>query len=1193
MAIADQISTVQEFYISYYGRPGDPAGVQYWAERFDLSDNLDDVLAAFGASDEYTNNFGSLSNTELVENLYQQTFGRAADAEGLAFYVDLLDTEEATLGSIAKQIVDGATGDDVTILANKVTVAQTYTDAVTSLDSTYDADDIADAQAILAAVDATVASVTAGNTAATDEVTDNVPPVVVPGETFTLTTGTETVTGTTGDDTIDAVSSALSSERTLDTTDVVDGGDGVDALNVTMNTSFSGFVTDAGVSNVENINLTNNTSIARTFDATGITGATNYTVDATEAAVNLKDLAEAVSIDLQNQAENTFTVNFNDVTGSTDDVVGGTEDALTLTLTNNGTVEDTSTTATERKEVTATINDIEELTLDLVGDNVVALGANDATSITITGAGSLDMDTVSTATKTVDASAAEGALTLDVSASTATMTSIQTGAGDDTLTVDTDDLQANATIAGGEGADTLKLTSTTGNVTQLKMTGFETVELGAVGGAETVSMSDTSGVTNINVTSAVDENVDFVGTGAQDITIGMKAANSNTADTLTVDNSGMATINYTASAAVLADGTDNTAALTNSLDVSVGNATDLTVNVGEYMASASDITAAKATALTLNIASGLDDDDAELTSFAGTITAAKAETVNINATGTLGAATITAATAASVTLEATGAVTGATIAAAKATSAEITTTLASTLTLTAATLEALSVNAAKSLAITSTPATLQELTVDTSDAFSISGNMADIASVSVGGTATKSAVDLANLGDGTNDYGMTVVATGLKAGLDIGTMDVMAGNDISVTASDVTGNVVIGDMGYVDAAGNTAEDVTVTTNGTTGNVDLAAIDATKSVTIVNNSQGTFDVGIIGGNSATADVSITLDGTASAMTLVAISGDDVTVDASDAVGSITYGGTITATTSATIIGSELKANVATVALDATTNAVTASLTGGIGVDVFSVGVTNNTKALTSLDVDGGVGTADVLNLDGVGAAFTTENATITGIETLNVDMTNLVTLNASAISGQTMVVDGAAGTDILALTGTDSADTIDFATGITSTAVLFNITAGKGDDTIKLSADSDIVDTVIFSAVADNGTDTITGFESTVDFMNFDSVDTLVGVIEVDTAAAAGAIALSAAQGLIVTDDCATDFADVLTIMNAAIDTTGVITGSTIIAVDNGTDTQIYLYADDTNAAAIEADEITLLGTISDVAALAEADFVIS
>ena len=801
-----------------------------------------------------------------------------------------------------------------------------------------------------------------------------------------MTTGTETVTGTANNDTITGIASSLSSERTLDTTDVIDGGAGTDTMNITMNTSFAGFATGAGVSNVENINLTNNTTIARTFDASGVTGATAYVIDAATAAVNLNDVLTVADVELKNQASSTFTMNFADVADDDTDVVGNDEDAMTLTLNANGTVEDTATDAVERTEVTATINDIEELTLNLVGANVVALGSNDATTLAITGSGSLDMDTVSSALTSIDGSAATGSITIDTTAvvTAASLGTVKTGAGNDVITIDSDDIKANATIAGGEGADKVIWTAGTGATTQVSMTGVETVEVGAVAGAETISMSNVTGVTTINALTAVDENVSFVNMAAQALTVNMKAANTNNMDTLAADAAGAATVNYTASAAVLADGTDNTAALVNDLDLSLSKATSLTVNVGAYMDTDSDITAAKATSVALNIASGEDEDGVELTEFSGAITAALASSVNVNATGTFNGA-ITAATATSFTVEATGSVNGSTITAAAATSAEITT-----------------------------------------------------------GTTTSTATN---------------------------TMTVTAGDLETLTAND-------------------GANVTIVTAGE--DVNLADITATSDVSITNSSSKTFDVGNI---AATDDVTLNLDATVGNITMGTIAGDAVVVDASAALGTVTYGATITATTSATVRGSELKANTATVVLNATSNDVSATLTGGIGIDTFTVQVSNATNDLTTLSVTGGVG-ADSLTLGTGAAATTTTGLTLSSIETLTVDNTAAVTVNASAVSAQTIALNGAGATDILGLTGTDSADTIDLTT-TSSTGIKLSIDAGKGNDTIKLSSDADSDDTVVFEATAaDNGNDTITGFQSTAtgDVLDFNAFVNTDGVV---------------------------------------------------------------------------------------------------
>ena len=84
------ITKVQTIYVAYYGRPGDPGGVDYWATRLDNRGNLDAIIDAFGDSEEYVNNYGGLESEELVETLFLQILGRGADPEGLQFYTGLL-----------------------------------------------------------------------------------------------------------------------------------------------------------------------------------------------------------------------------------------------------------------------------------------------------------------------------------------------------------------------------------------------------------------------------------------------------------------------------------------------------------------------------------------------------------------------------------------------------------------------------------------------------------------------------------------------------------------------------------------------------------------------------------------------------------------------------------------------------------------------------------------------------------------------------------------------------------------------------------------------------------------------------------------------------------------------------------------------------------------------------------------------
>jgi len=81
---------VQEIYIAYYGRPADPAGLQYWAGQLAANrGNLSAIINAFGSSAESTALYAGADNSAKVTAIYRQLFNRAPDTAGLNFYTDL------------------------------------------------------------------------------------------------------------------------------------------------------------------------------------------------------------------------------------------------------------------------------------------------------------------------------------------------------------------------------------------------------------------------------------------------------------------------------------------------------------------------------------------------------------------------------------------------------------------------------------------------------------------------------------------------------------------------------------------------------------------------------------------------------------------------------------------------------------------------------------------------------------------------------------------------------------------------------------------------------------------------------------------------------------------------------------------------------------------------------------------------
>lgn len=120
-------------YIAYYGRPADPGGLTYWADRLKAEGgNLNNMIQAFGQSQEFTERFGSLSNEELVTNIYIQTLGREPDPAGLNWYVSELESGNRSLQTIAIDVLNGAQGDDAETVRVRAAFSTYYVIAVES-----------------------------------------------------------------------------------------------------------------------------------------------------------------------------------------------------------------------------------------------------------------------------------------------------------------------------------------------------------------------------------------------------------------------------------------------------------------------------------------------------------------------------------------------------------------------------------------------------------------------------------------------------------------------------------------------------------------------------------------------------------------------------------------------------------------------------------------------------------------------------------------------------------------------------------------------------------------------------------------------------------------------------------------------------------------------------------------------------
>jgi Ca2+-binding RTX toxin-like protein len=117
---------VQELYVTLLGRAADIEGRAYWAAQLDTGIPVADVAKNIMASPEAQDKYAGLINSQFVEKLYSNAFGRATDAEGLAYWVGRLNS--STRAAVTLEILGAASDTDRQTLNNKVDVAQGITD---------------------------------------------------------------------------------------------------------------------------------------------------------------------------------------------------------------------------------------------------------------------------------------------------------------------------------------------------------------------------------------------------------------------------------------------------------------------------------------------------------------------------------------------------------------------------------------------------------------------------------------------------------------------------------------------------------------------------------------------------------------------------------------------------------------------------------------------------------------------------------------------------------------------------------------------------------------------------------------------------------------------------------------------------------------------------------------------------------
>ena len=414
---------------------------------------------------------------------------------------------------------------------------------------------------------------------------------VAAGQTLTLTTAVDTLTGAGGDDTFTADNTGTS--ETTSAADQLDGGEGSDTINIFSDGAIAGVpqLTSIETANIYDEDADIDLSATAYSSLTSVSftrgdGDLDITVGANVATVGFTDFevhANDIVLAL-NKASTAVTLNTAVLTGGTGDDISLTGAALVTATVN-------ATGATAFGE------------LDLAGAKTVTLNATGKTTfvdsittsatlgtLTITGAGAVDLSALDVGFTTVDASTATGGLTAELGTNDDTVLTGSTG--NDTITADTTNVLATGdklAVDAGDGTDTLVIAATADIDTAAdgaRYTNFETIS-----SVDSVDMSLVAGVTNLTITGGTSEsytqmtatqlaNVTFAADNTTS-TIFSLAVATGTADAATIN---LASTTATTNIDVIGASLDNI----ETVNVNATTGTNATVSNFGFLANMSD-----------------------------------------------------------------------------------------------------------------------------------------------------------------------------------------------------------------------------------------------------------------------------------------------------------------------------------------------------------------------------------------------------------------------------------------------------------------------------------------------------------------------------------------------------------------------------------------------------------------------------
>ncbi|MFP5393486.1 MAG: DUF4214 domain-containing protein, partial [Gammaproteobacteria bacterium] len=258
MAASAYYDLTQQVYISYFGRPADPRGLEAFATglsnanapttigelntAYKTNPAIKSLVDSFATSTESATLYGSADTDTFINSIFLNVLNRPAKLEGLNFWNTEISSGRVTKAGAALAIMAGAYANttaqglsDQAVINNKVAVANSFTTGIDTVEELIAYKGAAAANTARNMLHNVVETTTVtGFQATVDATLTNLVNQVAnaTGQTFNLTLSTDAVTGTAGNDTIVANYDVQNGAHTVSGLDNIDGGNGTDTLAV-------------------------------------------------------------------------------------------------------------------------------------------------------------------------------------------------------------------------------------------------------------------------------------------------------------------------------------------------------------------------------------------------------------------------------------------------------------------------------------------------------------------------------------------------------------------------------------------------------------------------------------------------------------------------------------------------------------------------------------------------------------------------------------------------------------------------------------------------------------------------------------------------------------------------------------------------------------------------------------------------